>query len=173
MVEVTGGQEIGGRSCRPDTEREGGSLGRAGAGARARLSAGATGRQLAPGRATCALGAPGQGQCHLAPGNRRHFLGADPRPECGGGVEGCGAHGTGHEAGGVPVAPLPWLCPQPEGLGGGDGRFQGWGGHQRSLACDLRSWGIPSPLPACSPARVHPSLGSVPTLGPRAIARPP
>lgn len=68
----------------------------------------------------------------------------------------------------LPVAPLPGLRPQAEGLGGGGGGFQGWGGHGRSLACYLRGWGVPSPLPACSPARAHPSFGSVPTLGPSA-----
>lgn len=47
-------------------------------------------------------------------------------------------------------------------------REMGWGGHGRGLACYLRGWGVPSPLPACSPARAHPSFGSVPTLGPSA-----
>lgn len=37
-----------------------------------------------PWEAAGALGAQ-VGQCHLAPGNRRHFLGADPWLACGGG----------------------------------------------------------------------------------------
>lgn len=73
--------------------------------------------------------------------------------------------GTGHEMGGARgtllAVPLPWLSPQAwKREMGAD--FQGWGGHGRSLACYLRSWGIPSPLPACWLARVPPSLALSP-----------
>lgn len=53
--------------------------------------------------------------------------------------------------------------------------FQGWVGRGWSLACYLHGWGIPSPLPTCSPALVHRAwLCPHPrSFSPRAIARPP
>lgn len=78
--------------------------------------------------------------------------------------------------GALPAGPLPWLHPQAQGLGRGNGGVSGLG----------PSWAEPGMLPprlgrslpptACSRARAHPSFGSVSTLGPSlptAIARPP
>lgn len=68
MAGGMGGRGWGGRKLQTRRLREG-QPGRALA--RTRLSTGALGRQL------CALGHARVGQCHLAPGNRRHFLRAD------------------------------------------------------------------------------------------------
>lgn len=84
-----------------------------------------------------------EGQCRLAPGNRRHFLGAD-RPAVGGAVPKELATRQGREgAKGRPSHPPSGQAastgPGP-GVGGRGwgGGFQGWGGHGRSLACCLR-----------------------------------
>lgn len=126
-------------------------------------------------------GAGREGQCHLAPGNRRHFLGAD-RPVVGGAVP---TELATRQRGGRGVCGQRRPSHNPSALAATSGPGPGW-----------ESWGLPRlgrawagagmlpprlgrslPPPGVLPCPgAHPSVGSVPILGPwdpRAIARPP
>lgn len=85
-MEATGGGEVGGRelgkaeAASQETEGERGSLAgpRPGPGQAQEPLGGSS-----PCRGWRVLSGAREGQCHLAPGNRRHFLGADLRPAVG------------------------------------------------------------------------------------------
>lgn len=78
--------------------------------------------------------------------------------------------------GALPAAPLPWLCPQAKGLGGGNGGSRAGAGIGGAWHAASAAGAFPPPLPACSPARRAPRQAlSPPSVlrRPRAIARPP
>lgn len=172
-----------GGGCRPGRKQRGTGEGQRKEGqpgrvqARARLSAGAP----APGEGGMCSRAGREGQCHLAPGNRRHFLGAD-RPVVGGAVP---TELATRQRGGRGVCgqrrPSQPLCPGCDlrpgawvGELGASRAGAGMGGawHAASAAGAFPPPSRRAPLPGRTPERrlCPPTLGP---WDPRAIARPP
>lgn len=100
-------------------------------------------------------GAGREGQCHLAPGNRRHFLAADRRLAMGGAAPNEPARGRGRGGGALPSAPQPRLRLQAEGPGRGDGGSRAGAGMGGAGMLPPRL-GLPLPPPRVTPAQAHP-----------------